>query len=878
MNERIILAPGLNGAELMKTLALHGVNCFNLRICNAGELAQTALVRSGIIVKEEILGIRDSYAIVAEALQGDPYFKVISYQDIQEITRAIQRMRSLVGDGDEKKVLKDTLLKGTFQEKNTAFLRVYQRYMELLQEKKKTDSISIIRKAAAECKKMDAEFITLKEYPLSPLEKLLLAKLSNTTVHDIGIRELFGKDIQPVKIRSFKNCYGVANEVETILEDIYNGKNLDECTVAVADARTYSQIFFDYAILYNIPMSFGCGIPVTNSNPARLMQLYYQWIKGGLFTGSSIRAMLSSHVFDLSKLCDVLNCTYKDVHNNQFGEVLGRLRLTNDKKVNLERIENFEKAIDETLLIENLSNTKDHERLQYKKQIIPLLKALARELALPAEEFILKYTHLRRGDKTPSDQLLMKLDHSASHSLFDELKAMKQSAGLAIADEEAIQNILKMNIASEGIAEGKLHIVDVTRAFPAMRSNLYIAGLSASNYPGTPRENHLLLDEDLELFGEGAKYLSSDEKITRKISNLKHFIQLGSDLKANIYVSYSGMNVSELKKDNPSSLIYDLCRQMYGTSINPKELGVKIQKIDYFEPAISVVRYIGENYTKGNKLKNHEKVIDRIEVSFSEELEKEWSPSNLGSFFECPCKFMFDKILGFKVEDEDKPFEILSALENGNLAHAILEKVGNANISLDEFLALSEEYFDRFIAEKPPLIPENIPNEKMKFLDMMETAYHMETHRDIVLKEEDVHAFHESGVKIHGLPDRVEKLDDGSCMIVDFKTGKYVKHKENDVESCLQVLLYAYILETQGYHITGSEYRYIQAGSTVSCKYDDEMKAQLSEKLQMFKRYMETCQFPVSENKDDTNNSPCTFCKFDLVCGKDTDEGVESSD
>ena len=48
MKESIILTPSANGSELTKSLAMHSVNCFNQRICGAGELARLALVRSGI--------------------------------------------------------------------------------------------------------------------------------------------------------------------------------------------------------------------------------------------------------------------------------------------------------------------------------------------------------------------------------------------------------------------------------------------------------------------------------------------------------------------------------------------------------------------------------------------------------------------------------------------------------------------------------------------------------------------------------------------------------------------------------------------------------------------------------------------------------------
>ena len=101
MRERIILAPGLNGNELMKSLALHGRNCIGLRVCGAAELARLALMRSGIPIAGDFVSAREEAALTAEAVRGEPYFGKASYSDIQEIAAAIRRMRSLTADEDD---------------------------------------------------------------------------------------------------------------------------------------------------------------------------------------------------------------------------------------------------------------------------------------------------------------------------------------------------------------------------------------------------------------------------------------------------------------------------------------------------------------------------------------------------------------------------------------------------------------------------------------------------------------------------------------------------------------------------------------------------------------------------------------------------------
>ena len=233
MREKIILAPGLNGNEMMRSLALHGINCIGVRICGAAELARLALMRSGISIDGDFVSAKEEAAIAADAIGGEPYFGKTSYSDIQEIAAAIRRMRSLAADQEEEEILKEKLSCGIFTEKNEALLHVYRRYMAILASRKAVDAVSLIRKAASESRTIDADFLILEEYPLSPLEKMLLNRLSGGAFNEVSVLELFGKEARPLQIEAIRNCYGAPNEVETILADIYKGKKLDQCTVAV---------------------------------------------------------------------------------------------------------------------------------------------------------------------------------------------------------------------------------------------------------------------------------------------------------------------------------------------------------------------------------------------------------------------------------------------------------------------------------------------------------------------------------------------------------------------------------------------------------------------------------------------------------------------
>lgn len=930
MRERIILAPGLNGTELTRSLALHGVNSIGLRICNAAELARLALMRSGISIAEDFVSAREETAIAAEAAAGEPYFGRSSYSDIQEIASAIRRMRCLAASADEEGELERALPAGIFKEKNAALMNVYRRYMAILRQKNALDAVSLIRKAAEEARVISAEFLTLSEYPLNPIEKVLLNKVSGGSVRETCIRELFGVRERSIHIESIKNCYGAPNEVETILTDIYARKEhdehaaaaatagstvqtaatatLDQCTVAVTDADTYGQLFYDYALLYDIPVTFGCGIPIANSNPARLTALYYKWITGGFFGADAIFEMLSSDAFDRAELFGLLSgrpaeefpaqsaeacpaqpdqpggealpgrtegtapAQPESFSRRTFMEVLGSLRLTNDAETNRRRVADFRRAVREEAELIRDEKSKEYRHIRKKLQCIPALEVAAEELALPVEEFVSKYSRIRKGSDTNAERLTMMLDLAAAGAIYEELKVIR-SSGVGQSVDDILPNILRLRVCAQRSEAGKLHVTGIEGAFAAMRDHLYIAGLSASNYPGSPREDYLLLDCDLDKFGPDAERMKADGKVVHRRNRLLSLVSLASALGTGVSVSFAGLNVSELKKDNPSSLIYELFRGEKGSDAAAAELEEKIRKVDYFEPAISVTRLVGRACTQGHRI-----VPAASEAGQTDpvpwDLEKAWSPTALDTFFGCPRRFMLGYILGIPEPDETDPFEIMTALDTGTLAHSLMEALGNSRMSRDEFMELAGECFDRFLAEHPPLIGGNVAAVRDGFMEMMETAYETDPHREVVLGEEDISCEHESGVRIHGFPDRVEKLEDGSHLVVDFKSGRRIAHVQDDIGTCLQVVIYAYLMEQKGFRVSGGEYRYIRTGETVTCRYDEDMKRQLGERLEEFREALLKGDFPAAAPSEE-NEDPCRYCKYIGICGMAEEQSAD---
>ena len=860
MRERIVLAPGLQNAELLSSLALHGVNSIGLRICSAGELARLALMRAGIAIKTELVGQTEEPVLVAEAIKGVAYFEKASYADIRELTTCIRTMRSLVTEENEQ-ILAQTLVKGIFEEKNAAILQVYKRYMECLSLRNAADTVSLLRKAIRECGSISAELLTLKEYPLTPLENTLVEHLSGGKAIETDMETLFGVTEKPIRIESFRSCYGAPKEVEAILAEIYAENRLDQCTVAVSDAESYGQLFFDYALLYNIPISFGCGVSAVNSNPARLLALYERWSNAGFFGTDALNEMLSSDVFCRENLYELFP-EPEDFPWATFKDALGSLRLTNRQSVNEKRLTDFRGVIDE-------------KKAPMEWRCLPALEIVGRELALPVEEFIRKYTRLRRARGSYAERLLAALDASALGTLCEELKRIRDS-NMAFSPEDLIPQVVKMRVCRQSAEEGKLHVTDIDSASAGLRDKIYLAGLSASKFPGSPKENYLLLDEDLKLFGPPAEALLSEDVIRQKNARFMGLVKLACALGLRVSVSFSEINIAELKADNPSSLIYELCRAEKGEAVSIQEMEARIKKTGYFEPAISATRLIGEAYIKGKHI-CPEPLPIREAQAVDAPLDKEYSASALELFFTCPRRFYLKYIMGIPEPEETDPFEVISAANVGKLAHSLLEQLGALELSRDEFRALSDDSFERFLKMHPALVPEAIPAEKEHFLDMMDIAYMMEPHREIVLKEAEIHCIHESGVRLYGFPDRVERLEDGSCRVVDFKSKNRIMHVENDIDTCLQVMIYSYLMEQRGLKVNGAEYRYIRLGETVNCRYDEANKQKLGEKLTQFRHSLENGDFPTAVQLEDVSDGtdPCRYCRYAEICGKQNGEGDE---
>ena len=156
------------------------------------------------------------------------------------------------------------------------------------------------------------------------------------------------------------------------------------------------------------------------------------------------------------------------------------------------------------------------------------------------------------------------------------------------------------------------------------------------------------------------------------------------------------------------------------------------------------------------------------------------------------------------------------------------------------------------------------------FIRMMKNAYEMEMESDHpavpLLSEAMLEAEHPAGVRLKGRIDWLSENENGEATVVDFKTGRWINQEENDVVSCLQTMLYAYMVEESGIaRVKDAEYRYLRLRRRIRCEYSEAAKIELERLLTIFRDSLVKGEYPYPQEED--REKACRYCKLKPICG-----------
>lgn len=819
MNEKILLVPNANGTELIRTMARFGVNTIGLRIVNSIELAEMALMDSGLTVSGKPINNVMRIALIDKFIRTIPYFETASYRDSGQLAAVIDQMRLLVID-DESKTIKEGLAKGEFLQKNDAVLEVYRKYEETLRNMGYADGVKVIRQAIANratLRKSRREIIILDEYKLSNLESKLAEVVSDGNVTTTNLIQFMGKERTAIKVDDYCEGYGSINEIKGIIAHIVeNNIPLDQCTIVLPSSSNYIGVIRDLASEYSIDIACGCGVPIVNTAAAQLLKLYYYWEVEGWQGINALENLLLAQCFNTTKLIDKLGCNRLMLR--KVISKLGALRIGNSYTTNKKRLKEYP----------------DHSIEEY-----PYMLKLARELEEGVVYLLRTYTKFNEHDG---------IEKNGIETICNALEAY----AILVDDNpmNIVDDVLLKSVYREQSRPGAIYVTGIESALASVREHIFICGLDANSFPGAPTENYILLDSDMENLGNGG--ITSKERISRNKETLVRVIETASALDSYIWVSYSNFNLAEMREQNPSSSIYEIYRLHKGQDKLAEDFREDCPNIGFFQNSFDEAEIVASNYLKGFK-----KFVSYVPEELVFEKKERYSPSAIGEFFQCGIRFWFNRIAGLYLEEPDNPLETISAADFGTLAHSAMEDLA---AGLGE---TAEKLFDEFMKTRPAINSKRAEIAKREFLDMMNIAYKTDARNEVLMAEEELEADC-YGVRIYGRPDRIEKGSNGQIIIVDFKTGKAIRHEENDINTCLQAVLYAYMAEQAGYNVDHCEFRYLRSGNVIKCKYDEDIKGQLKSLMVTFKSAIENNEYTLTEYED-----VCKYCLYGHLCGKE---------
>ena len=830
MREKFIIVPQLNGSELLRLLARKGKSSLGLRIMSPVELAEYALMRSGVAVPELYIRSGDQAAVIYSFLHDIAYFRTASFSDARNICNALADIRQQL-TGDEGEQMRCFLENSEFPENGKALLQVYEQYIKLLASRGLIDRQQLIRRAVTFCKSIDTDFIALEEFPLTPLDKKLLDTVSGGRSEVVDMCGLLGITACQVMPEDITSAYGTVNEVEDIFARIRKEKlPLDSCMIAVTDVAKYSQLIWDTAGRLGLAVTFSGGIPVTNALPARLLRNFRKWETTGCCGIDALREMLLDVSFDSNKLREKLGIEWK----NFYGLIVsaGDLRLSTDPKTNGERLENYRQAYPKN------------------SETAHILAALAKEFEQGCGYIISEYAACREGQYKA-------LDRAAATMFQRELEAYHNFSGEPESD--MIPELLTRTIMA-GLSEpGCLYVADISGAAASLRENLFVAGLSSGLFPGTPSENSLVTDNDF-LNLESENVPTSVNRVKQRNRQLDTLLGTAAASGSRIWISFTGFDTAELKEENPSSSVFELLRQKCPSVTDMKKLMENVRTVGFFDSGLSDSDCIGRACTSGKTV-----VYDPAktgECTAEASLDRCFTPSDMVNFAACPRYFWFTSILRMSTDDSDDPYTVISPAVTGNLIHEILDTASKEKLSLTDFNRLAERTFDSYMAARPPLIPSLVKKERDTFLRLANTGYFYVSNSESILTEQKIEPVKLGNITLRGIPDRLETGADGRTIIADYKSGRVIRHDSEDIRSCIQALLYAMMLrESQGIKVDSCEYRYLRFDSTVNCDVTPETEAEVMALLEEAAQDISSADFPGTGN--------CKDCEFSDICKKE---------
>lgn len=788
--EKIVYSDVLNETELLRSLAKANYKTLGLRVLNAYDLA--------LFISTKICFHKQGRYITNEE-EDFIYFNLLNpscFDDAKNVRMAINTFKDS-GKGNTHIEL-EAYLDSNYQEKRDYILLAFKKYEQYKKENDLYDLYDYLYALKDHANNLNISLTYYEDLPYSPLAIDVFSLFFKLQKEQYS--SLFDKKEPNIEI---VKCFGKNNEQEYLLNSLYlKSIPLDNCTVVILNNNFLMGLLNRFNEL-DLPFTTSLGISFSHTNVGKFVNALKEM--SDLDYGvDAYKNLFSSSFF---KKENYLNDLVNEYDIADFIKYLGYLK------------QDFNSDIP---FIDDALYQSDGRDLERTVNICSSIRKICDDINKDRSiyDFIEKNVVEDEYNFESLNILKKYYDYSIQYQLpFDVI----------------IEPLLKASIGKHISRSGAIHICSLTQAFSIIREHAFILGLDSS-FPGSPKENYLIYDEEY-LKMDIEKY-TSYSLVKEKESLMRLFINANS----NVHLSYSFFNNIDNKSVNPSSIIFNL-----------QNKGIK--EFSYEDDILANNLYLIKLFNKG--------IIDtpnKNELTYDYDpnivLSHIYKASSFGDFFleDKKLGFILSNIFGLDIDEEEDTHEIISARDRGNIFHEIVRGFDkNKQIEEDKFINYGLSLFDDYLKIKPPVIEESAKKEREFFKRGLKNFYNQDPGNKCLYYEHSIFPSKILNIKFKGTFDRLEVDNAGHYILVDYKTGTTNHHINNDVITCMQGLIYSYLIEQdkkfKGIKIYKCEFRYPFINSSSYILYNEETKKALKEKILEFIKAVEEHKFSFDLSK-----------------------------
>jgi RecB family exonuclease len=273
------------------------------------------------------------------------------------------------------------------------------------------------------------------------------------------------------------------------------------------------------------------------------------------------------------------------------------------------------------------------------------------------------------------------------------------------------------------------------------------------------------------------------------------------------------------------------------------------------------------------------------------------SPTSLEQYAGCPFRYLLGRVL--RVAAVDKPEEIteLSARDKGSLVHEVLEQyilgvLAGEPRTLDRLLAIAADACRRYEAlglTGKPLrwrYDQRLLRRELARFHAEDTLHPLAAELAFGLHDTppvEVTIGAGRTLRFHGMADRVDRADDGSLVVTDYKTGSRTSYEKLDRGdpvmrgTKLQLPLYAMAARDRfgdGRPVRSRYWFVSERGEFKSIGYevDEAVLGRFDDVVTTIADGIASGSFPARPGAPDTRTGGwvgCTWCDYDSLCTRD---------